>query len=258
MCVLALAFRSHSRWPLVLAGNRDELHARPAAPLARWEEAPDVLGGRDLEGGGTWLGVSEAGRLVVVTNLRGFGPPRTGAPSRGRLARDMLEGRGRYAAARKEDLAEFNPVNLIEATSASARFLTNRPAADIRPLAPGIYGLSNGDLDAPWPKTRRLKAALSGWLDGGGDDPEGLFGALADETRPPDAELPSTGLDLERERHASAIFIRGEVYGTRASTVVRIDADGRGQIHERRFGPDGAALGATSLEFGWPTSEMVK
>ena len=258
MCVLALAFRSHPRWPLVLAGNRDELHARPAAPLARWEEAPDVLGGRDLEGAGTWLGVSEAGRLVVVTNLRGFGPPRPGAPSRGLLARDLIEGRGRYAGVRRSDLADFNPVNLIEATGAEARFLTNRPAADIRPLAPGIYGLSNGDLDAPWPKTRRLKAALASWLDGGGGETEALFAALADESRPPDAELPSTGLDLERERHASAIFIRGDIYGTRASTVVRVDAGGNGEIVERRFGPGGQPLGETSLKFVWPAEAIDK
>ena len=258
MCVLALAFRSHLRWPLVLAGNRDELHARPATPLARWEDAPEVLGGRDLEGGGTWLGVSEAGRLVVVTNLRGFGPPREGAPSRGLLARDILEGRGGYASIEAGDLADFNPVNMIVATRAEARFLTNRPSAEIRPLPPGIYGLSNGDLDAPWPKTRRLKAALADWLDGAGDDAEALFDALANETRPPDAELPSTGLDLERERHASSIFIRGEIYGTRASTVVRVDAEGRGEIIERRFGPAGQPQGATSLKFVWPTEAIGK
>ena len=252
MCVLALAFRSHPRWPLVLAGNRDELHARPAAPLARWQDAPEVLGGRDLEGGGTWLGVSEAGRLAVVTNLRGFGPPAPEAPSRGLLARDILLGRGRYATVDCEELAAFNPMNLIVVQDGEVRFLTNRPSAAIRPLQPGIYGLSNGDLDAPWPKTRRLKAALSAWLDSDNDLSGALFEALADETRPPDAELPSTGLDVERERLVSSVFLRGEVYGTRCSTVVRVDGAGEGEILERRFGPGGELLGDSQLSFRWP------
>jgi uncharacterized protein with NRDE domain len=252
MCVLAFAWRSHPDWPLVLAGNRDELHARPAAALARWDDAPAVLGGRDLEGGGTWLGVSEAGRLAVVTNLRGFGPPRPETPSRGRLARDILTGEGPYARFAAQDLDAFNPMNLIVVSDGEPRFCANRPASSIRTLAAGIYGLSNGDLDAPWPKTRRLKGALAAWLEGSDHEPGLLLAALADETRPPDAELPSTGLDLERERLVSPIFIRAERYGTRCSSVVCVDCDGRGEILERRFGPGGAALGETSLQFSWP------
>ena len=252
MCVLAFAWRAHPDWPLVLAGNRDELHARPAAALARWEDAPGVLGGRDLEGGGTWLGVSEAGRLAVVTNLRGFGPPRPEAPSRGRLAADVLIGQGRYAHFGVRDLDAFNPMNLIVVAHGEARFCANRPISSIRTLAPGLYGLSNGDLDEPWPKTSRLKAALGGWLEGSDHDPAVLLEALADEARPPDAELPSTGLDLERERLVSPIFIRSAVYGTRCSTVVRVDARGQGEIVERRFGPDGLAVGETALKFSWP------
>ena len=252
MCVLALAIRSHPDWPLVLAGNRDELHARPAAPLARWAEAPGVLGGRDLEGGGTWLGVSEHGRLAVVTNLRGFGPPDPAAPSRGLLARDFLVGEGRYARFGAGDLGAFNPMNLIVVEAGRARFCSNRPASAIRELDAGLYGLSNGDLDEPWFKTRRLKAALAAWLEGAPHDPEALFAALADETRPDDADLPSTGLGLERERLVSPIFIRNAPYGTRCSTIVRIDGQGRGEILERRFGPDGTPAGVTALNFTWP------
>ncbi len=128
----------------------------------------------------------------------------------------------------------------------------------MRPLGSGLYGLSNGDLDAPWPKTRKLKAALAAWLGADVQDPEPLFQALADETRPPDAELPSTGLDLERERLVSSIFLRGEVYGTRASTVVRVDAEGRGEILERRFGPGGVPQGETAMPFSWPSGEACK
>jgi len=252
VCVLALAIRSHPDWPIVLAGNRDELHARPAAPLARWADAPHVLGGRDLEGGGTWLGVSEQGRLAVVTNLRGFGPPHPDAPSRGLLARDFLVGEGRYVRFAEADLPAFNPMNLIVADDGVVRFCSNRPGASIRELGSGIYGLSNGDLDAPWPKTQRLKAALADWLAGAGHDTDGLLAALADETRPTDTELPSTGLGLERERLVSPIFIRNQPYGTRCSTVVRVDAAGRGEIVERRFDPDGEVAGVTALNFAWP------
>ena len=252
MCVLAFAWLAHPDWPLVLAGNRDELHARPAAPLARWDEAPQVLGGRDLEGGGTWLGVSEAGRLAVVTNLRGFGAPRPEAPSRGRLAHDVLTGEGPYARFQARDLDAFNPLNLIVVDGGEARFCSNRPSSTIRTLTPGIYGLSNGDLDAPWPKTRRLKAALAAWLGGADHAAATLVAALADETRPPDDELPSTGLDRERERLGSPIFIRADLYGTRCSSVVRVDASGQGEILERRFGPGGERAGETALKFGWP------
>ena len=251
MCVLAFAWRLHPDWPLVLAGNRDELHARPAAPLGRWADAPRLIGGRDLESGGIWLGISEDGRLAVVTNFRGFGSPDDGAPSRGLLARDFLAGEGRYARFATADLEAFNPLNMIVVEGAAARFFCNRPSAQVRELPPGLYGLSNGDLDAPWPKTRRLKAAMAAWLTARDHPAEPLLEALADETRPSDAELPSTGLDLERERLVSPIFIRGEVYGTRCSTVIKVGSDGQGEAVERRFGPGGRPAGSTTLGFRW-------
>jgi len=258
MCVLAFAWRLHPRWPLVLIGNRDEAHARPAAPLGRWPEAPHVLGGRDLKSGGTWLGVSEQGRLAVVTNLRGQGPPVDERPSRGRLAREFLVGEGGYARFDEADLADFNPMNLIVAEGGQAAFFTNRPRPVRRPLAAGLYGLSNGDLDAPWPKTRQLKAALQAWIEGPGASIAPLFLALADETRPSDDELPRTGLDLERERLVSPIFIRDPRYGARCSTVVRVGPDGAGEIAERRFGPDGRPSGETTIGFAWPADALAE
>ncbi len=241
----------HPHWPLVLAGNRDELHARPAAALARWPEAPHVLGGRDLKSGGTWLGVSERRRLAVVTNLRGYGSPDDARPSRGRLVQDFLTGVGDFATFSQTDLDLFNPLNLIGVEGEAAFFCSNRPASAIRPLDPGLYGLSNGDLDAPWPKTQRLKAALGAWLTAGADDMEPVFEALADGSRPADKDLPSTGLDLERERLVSPVFIQDPRYGTRCSTVVRVDANGRGEIAERRFDPEGRPAGETAMTFAW-------
>jgi uncharacterized protein with NRDE domain len=249
MCVLALAFDDHPRWRLVLAGNRDELHARPAAPLHRWDGPGRVLAGQDLQSGGTWLGVSEDGRLAVVTNLRGFGPPAGGRPSRGLLLRDLLAGQGAYAAPADTDLDDLNPFNLFALTDGRLMFWSNRPTPERRALGPGLYGASNGPLDAPWPKTLRLKAALEAWLRAGGDDPRALLDALRDDGPPvvqagPPSDAP--------EPPQTPIFIKNPLYGTRCSTVVAIDRDGRGLIVERRYDAEGQPIGETALEFGWP------
>ncbi|MGZ3280038.1 MAG: NRDE family protein [Caulobacteraceae bacterium] len=249
MCVLALAFERHPRWRLALAGNRDELHARPAAALHRWDGFGRVLAGQDLQSGGTWLGVSEAGRLAVVTNLRGYGPPEEGRPSRGLLLRDLLAGDGDWASPSDDDLDGFNPFNLFAMTDGQLMFRTNRPKPERRVLGPGLYGASNGPLDAPWPKTVRLKAALEHWLETGAGRPEMMLNALMDD-RPPPAEAgpPSDA----PEPPQTPIFIRNPLYGTRCSTVVVIDHDGRGTIVERRYDAEGQAIGETALEFSWP------
>ncbi len=252
MCVLALAWQAHPRWRLVLAGNRDELHARPAAPLARWEAPDHLLAGRDLLSGGTWLGVSEQGRLAVVTNLRGYGPPQPDMASRGALVTDLLAGTGAFADPDAADLAAFNPFNLFLADRTGLRFLSNRPAAMRCALGQGVYGLSNGALDAPWPKTVQLKGALLGWLMTGETAPERLFDALASEMLPPVGLAPSVPSDVPQEPLHSPVFIRNPVYGTRCSTVVAIDNGGAGVIIERRFGADGNATGETALDFRWP------
>ncbi|MEO6339236.1 MAG: NRDE family protein [Caulobacteraceae bacterium] len=252
MCVLALAWEAHPNWRLVLAGNRDEMHARPAAPLRRWAAPDHLLAGQDLMSGGTWLGVSEQGRLAVVTNLRGFGLADAGRPSRGLLLRDLLGGEGRYANPVATDLAAFNPLNLITVQDGAATFWSNQPAPERRILPPAIYGLSNGGLDEPWPKTVRLKAILRDWIEVGAAPAEALLDGLHEETLPPDGGPPTTPSDVPQEPAQSAIFIRNPVYGTRCSTVVAIDHAGQGLIVERRFDAAGAAEGETALPFSWP------
>jgi uncharacterized protein with NRDE domain len=252
MCVLAFAWQAHPRWRLVVAGNRDELHARPAAPLARWDEPPHLLAGRDLQSGGTWLGVSEEGRFVVITNLRGFGAPVPDRVSRGALVTDLLAGHGAYHDPDRAELSDFNPFNLITADRTQARFLTNRPVPARSLLDRGLYGLSNGGLDEPWPKTMQLKACLLDWIVSGASHPESLLDSLRIDTMPKaglDSPAPS---DVPQEPDQSPIFIRNPVYGTRCSTVVAIDAEGQGMMIERRFDPDGAATGDTRLSFSWP------
>lgn len=250
MCVLAFAWRAHPRWPLILAGNRDELHDRPAAPLARWTDAP-VIAGRDLKSGGTWLGVSETGRLAVVTNLRGFGAPEPGRASRGALVTDMLAGAGAAADPDAAPLDGYNPFNLIVAETERAWFLTNRPVPARTLLAPGIYGLSNGRLDEPWPKMLRLKAALLDWLMGATEVPERLLDALGERILPEEGVRAAPPSDVPQEPALSPVFILNPVYGTRCSTVVAIDAAGAGRIVERRYAVDGRVTGETESRFSW-------
>jgi uncharacterized protein with NRDE domain len=253
MCLIAFAWQAHPRWRLVLAANRDEYHARPSAPLARWEDAP-VIAGRDLEAGGTWLGVGPGGRCGVVTNVRDPRASQAGL-SRGWLVTDWLRGQADAAAharALREVAADYRPFNLLTFDAQAAFYLGNRPQPGVQAVLPGVHGLSNADFNTPWPKTRQLMACLQAWLDGDGsaEDFAPLFAALADERPADDEELPDTGVGRERERWLSAAFIRGADYGTRASTVVAIDHQGGGRIVERRFGPGGRPDGETAMHWG--------
>lgn len=238
MCVAALAWNAHPRWRLVVAANRDEFHSRPTAPLARWDNG--VIAGRDLEAGGTWLGINEAGRFALVTNFRLPGYPNPGLASRGGLVVDWL------LAQPDPDVAALNPFHLLRVGPDGASHISNQPMAVGQSLAPGIHGVSNGHFDQPWQKTQRLAGTVAAWLAADSNDPAGLFSALADETPlPPEAD--SEGPDAP----FSPVFIRNAAYGTRCSTVVLVDAVGRGTITERRFGPDGKTTGKSTMTFFW-------
>lgn len=251
MCVLAFAWHTHPRWPLVVAGNRDELHARPAAPLEEWEGRSGLIAGRDLQSGGTWLGVSGQGRFAVITNLRGYGPPLPGRPSRGALVTGLLEGAEPFDQVDRVDLEGFNPFNLIFADREEAWFLSNRPEPLRSRLAPGVYGLSNGALDEPWPKTLQLKAHVLDWIVKGSESPEALLDALGDEQLPEAGIAPSLPSDVLQEPALSPIFIRNNIYGTRCSTVAAIDVQGNGIIAERRFDAAGQPTGETIVRYSW-------
>lgn len=255
MCIVAMAWRAHPRWQLVLAGNRDEYHARPAAAMARWDDRAGLIAGRDLQSGGTWLGIHEAGRIAVVTNLRGFGDPRPDRASRGALVTDLLTGTGRYADPANAAFDDFNPFNLLLIGRTQAQFLTNRPAPLRTTLAPGLYGLSNGALDEPWPKTLALKAAMLDWLVAGADRPTDLFAALGSTALPDGGLAPRAASDAPLEPRLSPIFIRNPVYGTRCNTIVAVGQDGTGMAIERRFDADGNMTGESHIPFTLPGTE---
>jgi uncharacterized protein with NRDE domain len=271
MCLVALALGRHPRFPLVLASNRDEFFERPTAPLAWW--TPDfsgaaLLGGRDLQSGGTWLGLSRAGRLALVTNVREPGRHPASAPSRGALVPHWLGGDGDFAATwRGIDPASHNGFNLIAADLVRNEWHWASNAAALagaapRRLGPGVYGISNAALDTPWPKTLALKARVQTALAAATSTEaltEMLFAALADPSLAPDDALPNTGIALDWERQLSAAFIRMPQarYGTRCSTLVITERqpDGRllTQVFERSHdGP--AAADRRERLLDWPPS----
>ena len=240
MCVLFLAVGSHPRHALVLAGNRDEAHARPTAPLAWWDER--VAAGRDLEAGGTWLGATTAGRWATVTNVRDPASVRDGARSRGALVADFLrssEAPDAYARRVQAERSAYNGFNLLVGDRAGVWYASSRRDAAER-LGPGVYGLSNDALDTPWPKLRRGARAFKEALAAPRLAAPDLLPFLRDETGAADAELPDTGVGLDLERTLAPLFIRGDRYGTRASTALVLNADGSGEIAEQTWGPGGA------------------
>ena len=236
---------------MIVAGNRDELHSRPTSPLSRWTTPDHLLAGRDLQSGGTWLGISDRGRFAVVTNLGGFGAPRADRSSRGALVTDALSDDKGFADFHDADFLNFNPFNLIMANRVQAQFLTNRPNISHHLLTPGIYGLSNGALDEPWPKTVRLKETLGSWILKADADPQFLLDALRDEGSPGAGIRSAEPSALQSDPQLSSIFIRNPVYGTRCSTVAAVDERGKGVIIERRYSAEGTTIGETALSFTW-------
>jgi uncharacterized protein with NRDE domain len=249
MCLIAFAWNVHPRWRLLLVGNRDEFHERPTAPLARWADHPGIVAGRDLQAGGTWLGVADGGRVCAVTNVRDPRDSQEGL-SRGLLpVQYLIDGSASgHAEALRERAADYRPFNLLTFDGQSAYYIGNRPSARVEAIVPGVHGLSNADFNAPWPKTRAASDKLARWIDGADDgDFESLFEILAHESTWPDDVLPDTGVGIDLERQLSATFIRGERYGTRASTIVAVDHEGATIVVERRFGPNGEKAGETAV-----------
>jgi len=251
MCLLIAAVDVHPGFRLVMAGHRDEFHDRPAAPLGWWDDSPDILAGRDLQAGGTWLGVDRRGRVSVVTNFRAPSSEREAAPSRGLLVPGFLAS-GLPAAQFTDRLAQgasaYSGFNLL-AWDGSTLAYCGGPDAGARTLPPGIYGLSNARLDTPWAKLTRIRERVRGLLSGGAPRPESLFRALDDRRPAPDDQLPETGIGMELERLLSAPFIVSPRYGTRCTTIVLVGRDGDVQVAERRYAPDGSTVGRTLIAF---------
>jgi uncharacterized protein with NRDE domain len=248
MCLIVFAWRVIPGVPVIAAANRDEFYDRPATPAGPWPGHPNVIAGRDLKGGGSWMGVSLDGahgpRFAALTNIRAPSERREDAPTRGALVADFLKGElsaPDYIERIAAGAGMYNGFNLVLGDREALYWFSNRAGDDPRngkPLEPGIYGISNGLLDAPWPKVLRTKAQFASLLCQGAPD-DAYFEMLADTTRAPDLRLPETGVPLDLERVLSAVCIETPGYGTRTSTVVKLYTDAPPELHERVVQPQG-------------------
>lgn len=235
MCVLFIAYRTHPRHPLIVLANRDEFYDRPTASAAVWADHPHITAGRDLVGGGTWLGIDVRNRFAAVTNYRDAARP-AGVVSRGRLVADFLIGNSpapEYIRSVAASPSEYSGFNLVVSDDEGLYYFSNASGETPRKLDPGIYGLSNHLLDTPWPKVSSGLDAFRKLIRSDTFSVESALELLADETLAADSDLPDTGIGIEKERLLSSIFIRSPMYGTRCSTVVLADSDGGLELIEK-------------------------
>ena len=247
MCLIFVANRCVDGYRLLVVANRDEFHARQSAPVHQWDDAPDIIAGRDLEAGGTWLGVTQAGRFAALTNYSEGGGTGGSRPSRGALVSGFLRkahSTGTYLTELSESKAEYSGFNLLVDDGHTLGYTSNR-GGTLHALDAGIYGLSNHLLDTPWPKVEDGKRALSELVAPGQlPDADALFAIMG--------AASDLGVDAEhdaRARARSQAFILGDFYGTRATTITAITEDGSGWLMERRFDADGRAIATDTLSF---------
>lgn len=253
MCLIVFEWKPGDRGYLRLVANRDEFHARAAAPLAFWKDMPSILGGRDLQAGGTWLGLSRSGRLAAITNVREIQAAPKNALSRGKLVSDFLssqESAADFISRHQSDSQRFPGFNLLLLSEGTLHYWSNRgPDSEHgSALAAGRYGLSNAGLDSPWPK---LSAACEQLARTPAEAPaEELLSVTGRRESFPDDSLPDTGIGIEAERLLSPPFIVSPRYGTRCTTVVQWNETGA-QVLERRFNSRGSSVGDIAQTLRW-------
>lgn len=252
MCLVFFHYDTHPAYRLIVAANRDEFYDRPTAPAVFWDDSPDLLAGRDLKEGGTWLGITRTGRMAALTNYRDPHSQKEDAPSRGMIISDFLRGREGpldYLQKLARNADQYNHFSLILGDRFNLYFFSSRGGI-LRSLSPGMYGLSNHLLNTHWPKVERGKKALESLLSKEKrPSPEAIFDILMDRSRADDKLLPDTGVGLEWERILSAIFIISPGYGTRSSTVLMIDREDNVTFVERVFDSEPDSPETTRYEF---------
>ncbi len=254
MCLIVIAWKAVDDLPLIVAANRDEWRERAAQPAHWWSDPPGLLAGRDLQAGGTWMGVTRGGRFAAVTNFRDPAERRSTALSRGALVTDFLrsdQSPQAFLAGLARRAADYNGFNLIVGDGASLWYFGSREG-EARPIEPGVHGLSNHLLDEPWPKVVRGRIAMQEALADAGPGPR-LFAMLSDGQGAPDAALPQTGVGIAWERRLASPLITGEDYGTRCSTVLAFHRHGEATFEERTREPDGSVSSSVHYRFAFAT-----
>ena len=250
MCLIIIAWRARGDLPLAVAANRDEWRDRPAEPARWWPDHPELLAGRDLQAGGTWMGVTRKGRFAAVTNFRDPADRRSTARSRGTLVTEFLLGTdapSRFLSNLAARSGEYNGFNLILGDMASLFYFGSREGV-ARAIEPGVHGLSNHLLDEPWPKVVRGRMRMQEALTQH-DPAAALFELLSDHGRVEDEALPHTGVGIEWERRLSSALITGPDYGTRASTVMTIASAGEVTLEERTRDGEGRVASIATERF---------
>lgn len=237
MCLLVFANNVHPNYKLIFAANRDEFYNRPSDQVDYWSEFPDLLAGRDLQAGGTWLGITKQGRFAAITNFRDLKNFRNDAPTRGNLTLDFLVNDISpldYYNSLKETLNQFNGFNLIIGTVNELFYFSNKTGG-LKKLESGVHGISNAILDTPWPKVEKSKRNLKNLIEQGDIHPWEILNLLDDTSLAKDEELPDTGVGLELERMLSPVFIKSENYGTRSSTIITVDKSDNVRLVEKAY-----------------------
>lgn len=239
MCLVVWALAAHPQYRLIVAANRDEFYARPTEVSKWWADHNNLLAGRDLQGGGTWMGVTRGGRFAVITNFREPSSEKKRATTRGRLVEQFLrseEAPDKYVQAVVSQGESYNGFNLIVADPSRMAYVTNtQPGWSW--VEPGIYGLSNHRLDTPWPKVARAKKRFSEILRSNEPDTDAIMDMMSDRETAPDKDMPVTGVGIEWERKLSPVFIQMPHYGTRTTTIFMEDHTGRCTWIERTWDP---------------------
>ncbi len=252
MCLLLIANLIHPDYKLIIAANRDEFYSRPALPADFWDDHPELLAGKDIEAGGTWLGITKSGRFSAITNFRDFhNPVKENAPSRGKLTSDFLltlDDPISYTKKIQQNSFDYNGYNLVYGIKNELYYFSNQTNLEIK-LETGIYGLSNALLDTPWPKIKKGKKRFEEVINEDKLSLENLFSILNDTEKADDKLLPDTGIELEREKALSSIFIKTPSYGTRCSTVLLIDNDDNVNFIEMTYHPEGDNFSGVKYEF---------
>ncbi len=249
MCLIVLAHRSDSRFPLVVAANRDEFHERPTQPAGWWADEPDLLGGRDLLAGGSWLALHSEGRFAAVTNVRDAEPKRGNLKSRGNLVTGfLLSGLAPCDYLESIRGGEYNGFNLLVATIDELGYMSNQ-GDEPRLLPPGVYGLANARLDSPCDKVQRSKRRLAGLLEDDNVNDTSLMRLLGDRDKGPRSEVDASRLPFATAHATTAPFIVMPEFGTRCSTLVTADSNGAWRFFERRFDPSGKNAGESVSSF---------
>jgi uncharacterized protein with NRDE domain len=237
MCLIVFANKILDDYKLIFAANRDEFYNRPSEQAEFWNEYPDLLAGKDLQAGGTWMGITKQGRFAAITNFRDLKNHRNDAPSRGNLTLDFLIDNispEEYYNKLKPTLNDFNGFNLILGSVDELFYFSNKTVG-LKKLESGVYGISNAVLDTSWPKVEKSKKNLKHLIEQKNIHPWEILNLLDDTSLAKDEELPDTGVGLELERMLSSIFIKSEKYGTRSSTIVTVDTDNNVRLVEKTY-----------------------